>query len=69
MFKNLAKQKREILFAASTLLISVVFIIISVWSLQFLVVSLNGALTDKEVNPSQIIKFDLEGFDRLGLKE
>ncbi|MDP1688792.1 MAG: hypothetical protein Q8L47_01520 [bacterium] len=69
MFKNLAKQKREISFAGSSLLISIMLIMISVWSLQFLVVSLNNALTEKEVNQSQIIKFDLEEFNKLGFKE
>lgn len=69
MIKNLVKQKRELLFAASSLLISVMFIVISIWSLQFLVVNLNAALTEKEISPSQILKFDLEGFGKLGLKE
>ena len=69
MFKKFSKQKREIIFAVISLLISVMLITISVWSLQFLVRSLNDALTEKEVSPSQILKFNLEGFDKLGLKE
>ena len=69
MFKGFAKQKREIVFASITLLISVILIMIAILSLRFLVVGLNRAVEDPKVDPNQILKFDLEGFMKLGIKQ
>lgn len=69
MFKGIAKQKRELTFAGVTLFLVVFFVVVTIWSLRFLVMQLGSALEEPKVAPSDILKFDLEGFKKLGLKE
>lgn len=69
MFKELAKQKRELTFAGITLFILVILITVVILSLRFLVVRLSDALEEPEVKGSEILKFNLEEFKKLGLEK
>lgn len=69
MFRELAKQKRELTFAGITLFILVVLTIIVVLSLRFLVIRLSDALQEPEVKDSEILKFNLDEFEKLGLEK
>lgn len=65
MFKGIVKQKREIVFAIITLVISLVLILISVWSLQYLIVRLNDSISEPTINKSNFVKFDLNKFKQI----
>jgi len=68
MFKGIEKQKKELAFAITTLVLSLIFFGIAVWSFKFLARQIGSSLEEPKVSEGETLKFNLEEFDELGLE-
>ena len=69
MLKGLLKQKRELTFAAVTLVLVTLLIFVSVISFRFLSRYITEALTEPRVPENEITRFNFVGFEALNLPE
>ncbi|MEK7555540.1 MAG: hypothetical protein AAB516_01835 [Patescibacteria group bacterium] len=63
------KNKKELLFIISGILILSAIIVFFIYSINFLIRNLNAALGADSAKPTPIVRFNIEGLKKLGIAE
>jgi len=61
------RNKQEIIFIATSILLSLMVVGFIVYSIDFLATNTGRALNQSSINPNGIAKFNLEGLKQLGI--